>query len=281
MKKIGNLGDQMNIERYRCFGATALSGNHAVVVSGPELSGWSLEDRQQFTIEEHAHACVFVETDGSASGQLTLDFYYPHARSPLCLHASLAAADHIWKTGRNEGVLLLTSSMKKQALAFDKAGDNIFVSVDIQQSDFPDAPISHAAKLLRCEAGLIVSPPSVNSIGSPKLLVEVAGEDILYSLRPDLESITEWGRANGVNGCFAYARMGDSPNQYAGRNFNHLDSTLEDAATSVAAGALSVRLNADITVHQGHNLDNPCVIRASRAAGKIRVGGRVAISRPG
>jgi PhzF family phenazine biosynthesis protein len=269
----------MNIERYRCFGAAALNGNDAVVVSGPELSGWSLEDRQQFTIEQHAHACVFVDADGPASGQWTLDFYYPHARSPLCLHASLAAADHIWKTGQHGGVLLLTSSMKKQPLAFDRVGDDIFVSVDIQQADFPDVSIPDVAKLLRCDAGVLMSSPKVASVGSPKLLVEVASEDVLYLLRPDLDGITEWGRMNGVNGCFAYTRMGASPSQYAGRNFNHLDATLEDAATGVAAGALSVRLNADITLYQGRNLDNPCVIRASRAAGKIRVGGRVAMSR--
>jgi PhzF family phenazine biosynthesis protein len=269
----------MNVERYRCFGATALNGNDAVVVSGPELSSWSLEDRQQFTIEQHAHACVFVDADDSASGQITLDFYYPHARSPLCLHASLAAADHVWQTGQHGGVLLLTSSMKKQPLAFDRAGDDIFVSVDIQQADFPDVSMSAAATLLRCDAGVLVSSPEAASVGSPKLLVEVASEDVLYSLRPDLDGITEWGRTNGINGCFVYTRMGASPSQYAGRNFNHLDATLEDAATGVAAGALSIRLNADITLYQGRNLDNPCVIRAARAAGKIRVGGRVAMGK--
>ncbi len=263
----------MNIERYRCFGATALNGNDAVVVSGPELPGWSSEDRQQFTIEQHAHACVFIDADGP----LTLDFYYPHARSPLCLHASLAAADHIWKTGQHEDVLLLTSSMKKQALAFDRAGDTIFVSVDIQQADFPNVSIADAARLLSCNPVVIMSSPAVASVGSPKLLVEVANEDVLYSLRPDLDGITEWGRANDVNGCFVYTRMGASQNKYVGRNFNHLDVTLEDAATGVAAGALSVGLNADITLYQGRNLDNPCVIRTARTDGKIRVGGRVAV----
>jgi len=269
----------MHVERYRCFGATALNGNDAVVVSGPELSSWSLEDRQQFTIEQHAHACVFVDADDSASGQIRLDFYYPHTRSPLCLHASLAAADHVWRTGQHGGVLLLTSSMKNQPLAFDRAGDDIFVSVDVQQADFPDVSISDAATLLRCDAGVLVSSPEAASVGSPKLLVEVASEDVLYSLRPDLDGITEWGRTNGINGCFVYTRMGASPGQYAGRNFNHLDATLEDPATGVAAGALSIRLNADITLYQGQNLDNPCVIRASRAAGKIRVGGRVAMGK--
>jgi predicted PhzF superfamily epimerase YddE/YHI9 len=169
--------------------------------------------------------------------------------------------------------------MKKQPLAFDRASDTIFVSVDIQQADFPNVSISDAANLLRCDPGVLMSLPEVASVGSPKLLVEVASEDILYSLRPDLVGITEWGRANGVNGCFVYTRTGASPNEYAGRNFNHLDVTLEDAATGVAAGALSVRLNADITLYQGCNLDNPCVIRASRAEGKIRVGGRVATKR--
>jgi PhzF family phenazine biosynthesis protein len=265
----------MHIERYKCFGATALNGNDAVVVSGPELSGWSQDERQQFTIEQEAHACVFVDADGP----LMLDFYYPHTRSPLCLHASLAAADHIWKTGWQDSVLLLTTSLKKQPLAFDRAGGTIFVSVDMQQADFPSVSIADAARLLGCDSGLIMSSPEAASVGSPKLLVEVAGEDVLYSLRPDLGGITEWGRANGVNGCFVYTRKGTRPNEYAGRNFNHLDETLEDAATGVAAGALSVRLNADITLYQGHNLDNPCVIRAARADGKIRVGGCVATSR--
>src|SRR5258708_7966946 len=168
--------------------------------------------------------------------------------------------------------------MKRQPLAFDRASATIFVSVDIQQADFPNVSISAAANLLRCDPAPLMSLPVVASVGSPKLLVEVASEDILYFLRPDLVGITEWGRANGVNGCFVYTRTGASPNEYAGRNFNHLDVTLEDAATGVAAGALSVRLNADITLYQGRNLDNPCVIRASHAAGKIRVGGRGANS---
>lgn len=279
MTTIRNSGDSMNIEGYKCFGATALNGNDAVVVSGPELSGWSLQDRQQFTIDQNAHACVFVDTEGPASDQLTLDFYYPHARSPLCLHASLAAADHLWNTGQHGRVLLLTSSMRKQPLAFDRAGDNIFVSVDIQQADFPSVPASDVAKLLRCDAGVLMLPPEVASVGSPKLLVEVASEAVLYSLQPNLDAIAEWGRANGVTGCFVYARTGASSNEYAGRNFNHVDPAMEDAATGVAAGALSVRLDADITLYQGRNLDNPCVIRASRTAGKIRVGGRVATGR--
>jgi PhzF family phenazine biosynthesis protein len=268
----------MNIERYRCFGAPALNGNDALVVSGPELSGWSLQDRQQFTIDQSAHACVFVDTNGLASGPLSLDFYYPHARSPLCLHASLAAADHIWNAGQQDGVLLLTSSMKKQALAFERVGDDVFVSVDIQKADFPAASVSDVAGLLRCGPGVVMSAPQVASVGSPKLLVQVQSVEALYALSPDLEGITEWGRTNSVNGCFAYARIGANPNEYVGRNFNHLDAALEDAATGVAAGALSVGLNADITLYQGRNLDNPCVIRASHAAGKIRVGGRVAAS---
>jgi predicted PhzF superfamily epimerase YddE/YHI9 len=61
-----------------------------------------------------------------------------------------------------------------------------------------------------------------------------------------------------VSGCYAWCRIGEG--EYEGRNFNHLDPALEDSATGVAAGALSVWLGRGLTVHQGGALGNPCRI---------------------
>jgi hypothetical protein len=47
--------------------------------------------------------------------------------------------------------------MKKQPLAFDRASDTIFVSVDIQQAVIPNVSIADAAKLLHCDPGVIMS----------------------------------------------------------------------------------------------------------------------------
>ncbi|UUZ47463.1 hypothetical protein LP420_29975 [Massilia sp. B-10] len=69
-------------------------------------------------------------------------------------------------------------------------------------------------------------------MGSPKLLIEVRDSAALHALRPPLARISEWGKANGVNGCYVYCRVGEDV--YEGRNFNHLDPAQEDLATGVA-----------------------------------------------
>eukprot|EP01041_Mallomonas_annulata_P027275 gene27275-48824_t len=60
----------------------------------------SAAERQAFAREQNRSACVFVDAgnaagadgQGDADAQYVLDYFYPHMRSPLCLHATLAAA---------------------------------------------------------------------------------------------------------------------------------------------------------------------------------------------
>lgn len=127
--------------------------------------------------------------------------------------------------------------------------------------------------MLGCAESAIQSPAAIASVGSPKLLVEMANTEALRSLRPKLDTIVHWGKAAGVNGIYAYAPR--KLNAYEGRNFNHLDEQLEDAATGVAAGALSLFLAKDITLYQGMAQGNPCRISASHGEGLIHVGGQV------
>jgi predicted PhzF superfamily epimerase YddE/YHI9 len=99
----------------------------------------------------------------------------------------------------------------------------------------------------------------VVSVGSPKLLVEVADAATLYGLQPDLPAIAAWGKGAGVNGLYVYCRCADGT--YEGRNFNHLDPALEDSATGVAAGALTALLGHAITLRQGRAVGSANLIR--------------------
>jgi predicted PhzF superfamily epimerase YddE/YHI9 len=128
------------------------------------------------------------------------------------------------------------------------------------------------AQMLAAPGLAPLSPPRVASVGSPKLLVEVAGVDALDALQPDLAMIVEWGKANGVNGCYVYCRTGDG--EYEGRNFNHLDPALEDSATGVAAGALTALLGHGIVLRQGKVTGQSCLIRTRVDGDTILVGGR-------
>uniref|UniRef100_UPI0026082BFD PhzF family phenazine biosynthesis protein n=1 Tax=Janthinobacterium sp. TaxID=1871054 RepID=UPI0026082BFD len=122
----------------------------------------------------------------------------------------------------------------------------------------------------------LVSPPAIVSVGSPKLLLEVADRTTLRALRPNLELIADWGGLHKVSGCYVYCRIGD--NQYEGRNFNHLDPALEDSATGVAAGALALHLQQSLSLSQGHVTQQPCLIQAQYKPGEIWVGGMVQAS---
>ena len=75
-----------------------------------------------------------------------------------------------------------------------------------------------------------------------------------------------------MNGCYVYCRLDDG--RYEGRNFNHLDPGLEDSATGVAAGALTVLLGRGITLLQGRATGRACLIRTQIDDAAILVGGR-------
>jgi predicted PhzF superfamily epimerase YddE/YHI9 len=103
-------------------------------------------------------------------------------------------------------------------------------------------------------------------------LLEVANLQTLYGLRPDLALICEWSKAYGVSGCFAWCRLGAG--LVEGRNFNHLDPTLEDSATGVAAGALTVALGSALTLLQGAATGRSSVIRTRIEGNDVVVGGK-------
>ncbi|SFL63808.1 PhzF family phenazine biosynthesis protein [Rugamonas rubra] len=232
------------------------------------------ELHQRYASEHNKPACVFVdaiEAGGGAVGTApdaapayVFDFVYPHARSPLCLHASLAAAR-----------LLLSAERPNLRVATAMRGQLRDGAVYIGLARQPVAPLPIAiglpAQLLEQPGLRLASAPVVASVGSPKLLLELAEPALLAQLRPDLAAITAWGRAHGVNGCYVYTRRADGA--FKGRNFNHLAPAVEESATGVAAGALTVHLNQGRSLYQGATLGRPCLMRTRLAGDQVLIGG--------
>ena len=266
----------MHIHTLRCFGAIPGAGNPAVVIED-DRSG--LDARQAFARERNS-TCVWIDPardDGSAA---VVDFYYPHTRSPLCLHATLAAAERLFARPDAPPTVTVTTAMHGQPLILMREGDALFVRLAPQAAQqalplpllAPDLP----ARLLGIPTAAIVAAPQVASVGSPKLLVQVRDAATLHALAPDLDAIAQWGRQNGVNGLYAYCLpASDTRGHLEGRNFNHLDPRLEDSATGVAAGALTVLLGHGLTLRQGRATGHDCLIRTRMDNGAVLVGGRV------
>lgn len=257
----------MNIHRMLCFGRNDESGNAAIVV---EDSALAEPERMKFAQRQDASATVFMEAD--AAGDMQLDYYYPHARSPLCLHATLAASAVFFERHPDIGRVRFVTSIHRQTLEVERVDEGIFVGVKAQPCAALTSHVAETARLLRVEPADVIGTPGLASVGSPKLLVEVAEQSVLAALRPDLEGIAEWSRKHGVSGMYVYCRLDDGI--YAGRNFNHLDRRFEDAATGVAAGALALSLKRSITLLQGDALGQPCTLMARYADGTMQIGGR-------
>ncbi len=253
----------MQVHKLRSFGAVPGKGNTALVIEhGPNNQA----ERQAFATAQNQGACVFITPAGPGQA-IEADFYYTHARSPLCLHASLAAA-HVLCA---RGPATLKTALRGQLLQLSAGDDGAFVGVQRQAV----APIGIEPGLpafLLGQPGLVpASAPLLSSVGSAKLLIEVADSASLHALRPPLERIVEWSKETGVSGCYVVCRIGEQ--EYEGRNFNHLDPALEDSATGVAAGALAAWLGHGLVMWQGAALGNPCRIVVRVEGATIWVGG--------
>jgi PhzF family phenazine biosynthesis protein len=256
------------VQELLCFGIAAGGGNAALVVQhGPVGAG----QRQQFATERNKPACVFIDT--ADDGHLVLDYFYPHKRSPLCLHATLAAARVLLSTERPQ--LDVRTAMLDQPLTLILQDGEVFIQLTPQAA--PDVAVSQelATQLLAAPGIALASPPVVASVGSPKLLLEVANSATLQALTPDLPHITDWGKQHGVNGCYVWCRRPDGTLE--GRNLNHLDPAAEDAATGVAAGALTVLLKTGLILYQGANVGTPCRLRTEFRDESILIGGKTVV----
>jgi PhzF family phenazine biosynthesis protein len=254
----------MQIHELKCFGTRAGEGNTALVIEGDNSDTAA---RQAFAKEQNRNACAFVDAGN------VVDYFYPHARSPLCLHATLAVA-HIL-LARSTGPVMLTTAMRAQSLRLRREGEHYFIGLERQSVKAPVIDSALPARLLAAPALALVAPPVVASVGSPKLLLEVADRQSLYALAPDLPAIAAWSKESAVNGLFVYCRIGEGV--YEGRNLNHLDPAMEDSATGVAAGALTAHLGRAIVLHQGYATGQECLIRTRMHGQSIEVGGAVSL----
>ncbi len=257
----------MHIHELICFGARSGEGNPALVVEGASADSAA----RLGLARERDTTCVFLDTGADAADTLRVDYWYPHTRSPLCLHATLAVAALLFDRRPDAGSIAVATAMHGQRLALLRDGGDYFVRLAAQPAPAAGMAAAQLAALLRAPGFVPMSSPRTASVGSPKLLVEVADPDALYALAPDLAGIADWGRENGVNGIYAWCRRGDG--MLEGRNFNHLDPALEDAATGVAAGALGVALGTDLVLRQGRAAGRDCLIRTRLEGATLLVGG--------
>lgn len=235
----------MQFQEFRCFGEQAGDGNPALVI---EHDLASIEARQAFAQERNI-TCAWIDPPDEAGVVANVDYFYPHTRSPLCLHATLAVGQHLFMQHGSHRELTVKTAAHGQRLGLVPGAEGqVLVRLQRQQASQPNITPDLIERLLAAPGLVPLAPARVFSVGSPKLLVEVADATTLHGLTPNLPAIAAWGKTAGVNGIYTYCKVDNG--SYEGRNFNHLDPALEDSATGVAAGALTALLGHGILLRQ-------------------------------
>lgn len=90
-----------------------------------------------------------------------------------------------------------------------------------------------------------------------KLSVPLKSFELLDVLKPNFDWIAEWSKKNTVNGLYVYTKdVSNNDFNFCARGFNPKAGHQEDAATGVAAAALSLALKHNIVVrHQDDQYD--------------------------
>lgn len=253
----------------KCFGISNQSGNPALIV---ENDHQDVNSRLSFAQTQNK-TCVFVD---HIDNLYKLDYYYPHARSPLCLHGTLAFGYIFFQQHPTMSKVTINTNISNQKITIEKQGSDIFIIVAQQlHSSLPDFHPNNIRQLLNLDRNLAILDWYVASCGSPKLFVEVQNIQILNALQPDLIAIYAMSKQNHISGIYVYCQLAE--NIYSGRNFNHTNPQLEDAATGIAATAITCHLKHDLTIYQGEILGNHCVMYTKFFNDCAKLGGRVVL----
>jgi trans-2,3-dihydro-3-hydroxyanthranilate isomerase len=206
-----------------------------------------------------------------------LEFFYPNAEMPLCLHGTLGAGHILLNDTKLTNLFCTTKSGSKLHIRKNEDIIQVLVSAHrIPEININKPEISKMLNLKNINEISSEFPLTISSVGSPKLLIPLSTFESLAALAPNFDLINKWSIANEINGVYVYTKDSRSGafNFYA-RGFNPKTGHNEDAATGVAAAALALSLKQNLIVGQGAFIQRPSEINVVyEDAENIWVGGR-------
>jgi len=262
------------------------SGNPAAVVV--DCDALSPTEKQSIAKKLNFPVTTFVLNMNNSIP--LLEYYYPESQMPLCLHGTIAAAHWLYHQGVfvNSDQLTCNRRYNEQCLSpliikrTDIGHFLVEVFVDkVLQLDFNLIKLARTFLQVPKDSQHIFDSEllfEIASVGSPKFFIPVKTRKYLDQLKPDLAAIKQWSIDNQISGIYVYAKDNILKNTFYARNFNPKTGCPEDAATGVAAGALSCGLERSLTVFQGENLGRPSKLEISYVGNGISWVGGLCVS---
>ena len=261
---------QLNIINCFCTQETD-SGNPAAIVRDFTKNK---NERQALARKLNLPVTVFLSE--VIDGTCNIEFFYPETEMPLCLHGTIGSAYIVSEEKKFADLKFIT---KDKNTLKSRVAENV-IQVLVSSQPVPSIAIdklkiSKMLNLKNEDDFDLELPLLISSVGSPKLLVPLKSFELLSTLKPNFDLIAEWSLENAVNGLYVYTKDSSNDFNFYARGFNPKTGHQEDAATGVAAAALSLALKKSIVVGQGVFLQRPSKIIVSyENSNNIWVGGK-------
>ncbi len=255
------------------FAAASNGGNMAPIV--PDAVGMS-DSVMQEVARKYGRECGFVLPAPAGSGcDYELRFWVPNHEMEMCGHATVGAVwllHQLGKLFKHELPIWTRKGAVKAHLVKHSTDDT---SVRISQPKGQVEPLTSSAtasiiSVLRISPNDLAAHPVQNAWTSRvKTLVPLESATILNSLEPDFDRIEQLCEDIGSTGLYPYAHVDKDCQIFEARQFPKSSGYPEDAATGIAAAALSFGLLANglvqptsktITVRQGQAMQKPSEI---------------------
>ncbi|MDA0663000.1 MAG: PhzF family phenazine biosynthesis protein [Proteobacteria bacterium] len=269
----------MKVDVVDVFTHDGAGGNPCPVVCD---AGAMTDAEMQAVALDHGHESGFVTTGDEGGFDYTFRFWVPNHEMEMCGHATIGA---LWLLASRDRTMSRTVRIRTLSgpvtglIAFGKDGMPV---VEISQpvgtvTDLGRAAENDVLAILGLNRSDLLDLPVQNAATSRvKTLVPVRNTERLNALAPDFSRMEGLCTAIGSTGLYPYALHEGAQQQFDARQFPKASGYPEDAATGIAASALTFGLLRNGLVAAS---TAPVTIMQGRAMGRLsRINTRFALS---
>ena len=229
------------------FTKQKFTGNPAGVVSN--AGGLSESQMLQIAREMNNSETAFIFKSDCPDYDVEVRFFTPTMEVPICGHATVAA-HYVYANENNIKSGRMVQKTKAGILPVDIKDDNGCKTVTMTQGEISiSEPFDSEITLDIMQALGITDadrdkrcPVCIASTGYGKVMVAINSDDLLHSLKPDMNKLIEISRKINCNGYYVFTLNPDREHLAHGRMFAPISGLNEDPVTGNANGPLGAYL---------------------------------------
>lgn len=230
----------------------------------------------QAVARQHGHESGFVMPPANPDYDLSLRFWVPNHEMEMCGHATIGALWLLASKGSLPGDTVRIETRSGPVTGFVRHDRGNKPSVEITQPAgrvvaLTASQTQDVLSVLGIDRDDLLDLPIQNAVTSRvKTLVPIKDVDRLNALKSDMPAVEAVCHRIGSTGLYPYAMQDRQTQTFEARQFPRSSGYPEDAATGIAAAALSFGLLANGLVDAD---DKPISVFQGRAMGALsRIG---------